>query len=83
MITSDYINVSALACALEAEEMPYLRHLSFKASHMAEEEAVAQASTRVVKRICEAREIEYQPEVTIAFDHWLAGVFCCWLEEPC
>ena len=75
--------MSALACALEAEEMPSLRRLSFRAPYMADEEGVAQASTQVVKRICEAREIGYEHEVTIAFDHWLAGVFCAGLKRQC
>ena len=81
MITSDYINVSALACALEAEEMPYLRRLSFRAPYIVDEEGIAQASTRVVERVCKAHEIEYEPGVTIAFDHWLAGVFWCWPQK--
>lgn len=72
---SDHINVSALACALEAEEMPDLRLLSFGSLHAEEEEGIAQASTRVVKRICKARKIDYQPEVVTAFQHWLAGMF--------
>lgn len=67
------MNTPGLAVLLEDNKMPEINLISCNGFRVEDDKDMVKFSSKVVKRVCKEREIDYRTHEEGHFEEWLAG----------